>query len=852
MSRAAGSTEAKAALWPIACGWVLFGLTFTLLGCAGTREAGSAVALDPGAEQALQEAYSLWREADLARAREAEDQALEREDQARAALERAHALAPNWIAPRRLLDEELRRELRGFEAYSRRRADLADGVTSDELYLVGRWEGSSGVPRFRQAVRLDSTCGFAHHALALDHELAGRRDAALAAQKRALGSARGETERWFFGRRLAQLEASFGRSDRAVQVLRDLESRLDSGGVHAASIRRELARRELDAESPAVRERGFRRGLEVLRSQELSDPEVGELLGLLLTAGEGRSSAGRREEAWRALQAGPRGDLFDRFLPEFLRLDDEDVLFALEAADGRERPADVRAARFEEGRYREAIEGWLAELPAVCLHSPGEPVRPSIAGVVATVRHLASEPGVDERLELAEACLSAGWTREARSVLESVLEAEPADVELALAARLAGRLEATEALLAELDELLGALHANRASFAGLAPDADPESAPSSAPDTVGGLLAAVGAVFERYAVPAGLGAPANGQTWTEAIAATPRVRYGPVASLTIPSPVFVDRDEQLGHGPAGETVPGLPEALAQLGRFGLFGDVIGRAPDGVVLRAVGSREVAGEHLGIPFSGSVLYAEGADARGARQRAGEGIAGAALHEGYWIDLDAERRRLDRWLAIEERFGTAREELLARRGLELRTPASEPGLRRLERRSLAPVPDAANLVRLAVLGERDEPLTLDELMTVVETHEQGHLLDRERYLPVGKNLLGVARFVLPHALDPATFESELEYRAEAVALACASDPRLVLAELLDFAAGDDRTHGPHGKAYRRLLEDLLLEVDRDLARGGDATQGLDGDRTLIHQLHRLRPEELRSLAVRIAPGR
>lgn len=140
----------------------------------------------------------------------------------------------------------------------------------------------------------------------------------------------------------------------------------------------------------------------------------------------------------------------------------------------------------------------------------------------------------------------------------------------------------------------------------------------------------------------------------------------------------------------------------------------------------------------------------------------------------------------------------------------------------------------------------------MTVVETHEQGHLLDRERYLPVGENVLGVLGFTLPHLLDPATFESELEYRAEAVALASASDPRLVLAELLDFAAGDSRSHGPHGKAYRRLLEDLLLEVDRDLARDGEATHSLDPDRTLVHQLHRLTPEGLRALAVRIAPGR
>lgn len=804
------------------------------------------------AQEALDEVHALWREAELARADGNEPLALDREASARLALGQAHAAAPVWIAPRRLLDEEQRRQLRALEAYAARRAALRDGARADELYLAGRFEGAAGVQRFRQAVRLDPNCAFAHHALALDHELAGRSDAAISSQKRALRAARGDYERWFFGLRLARMQIGLGRVEDGLEVMRSLEAELAPDGVYGAGLRRELGLAELAHSAAHNRELGFRRGLRVLREQVLSDREVGEWLAALLSAGEGRSVAGRREEAWRALSEGPRADLFARFLPEFLALDDETVLLELEASGAPPRPADARARDFQAGDYLTAIEGWLAELPAVCLESNGDPRRPEIALVVARTRALSEQPEAVELLELARACLDAGWTREARAVLESALAQEPGDEDRRSAVELAGRLESIEALLAELDEILDALHSRRPTFSGVSPERELESASGATPDSVTELLTAVGAAFERYGATAGLELPAGGSNWTEVILATPRVRYGPVASLTIPSPVFVDRDERLGHGVAGQAVPGLPAALAQLGRFGLFGDVLGRAPDGVVLRAVSSREVAGEHLGVAYSGSVLYAEGADARGSRQRAGEGIAGAALHEGYWIDLDAERRRLARWHSIEERFADQRAELLAKTGLELSTRVGEASLRRVERRRLWPVPEGGNLVRLAVLGERDRPLTLDELMTVVETHEQGHLLDRERFLPVGENLLGVVGLALPHVLDPATFESELEYRAEAVALARAEDPRMVLAELLDFASGDDRNQGPHGKAYRRLLKDLLLEIDRDLARGGDATDALDPDRTLVHQLHRLGPAALRQLAERVAPGR
>ena len=271
-------------------------------------------------------------------------------------------------------------------------------------------------------------------------------------------------------------------------------------------------------------------------------------------------------------------------------------------------------------------------------------------------------------------------------------------------------------------------------------------------------------------------------------------------------------------------------------------------------------EVAGEHLGVPYSGSLLLCEGTDADGSLARRGGGVSGAALHEGYWIDIEAERRRLARIEDLHARFerldAVELERRLAWRG-PVADPAApgEPALR-LARASLRPALDGGDRLRLALWNERRAagrpPLSLDELLEVVFVHEEGHLTDRTRLLPLGDNLGGVLGFALDARLSPTRVEEELEYRAELVALAAVSEPRMALAEIMDAARVDERRRGVHGRAYTRLLGDFLTELDASLVADPDRFPELDGERYLQHQLHRLQGETVRELAEQLAAKR
>ena len=844
----------RAVLGALSLGTLGCGVLALALGCRGLGDGPPAASAPTAAERELSLALDAWRDAE--RLGEV-DESIAEPARARAKqhLARARQAAPGWIPAERLWDEAERGELRALDAYAARLEDLRrDGATAVELYLAGRLEGVDGVQRFRQAVVLDRDCAWAHHALALDHELAGRGSRALAAQRRAWKRARGAFEIGFFARRLARIEERFGRPERGRRVLRDALERLPGTGRERAEVVWQLTRSELAATEPDVFERGFERALGVLATQSLLRRELAELVAAASQPVPGRSARGREALVRDAWSSGPNAEVYREHLATVLAEGVAAVADELADAALHRGGAAVRLAGFREGRGREAVEGWLAALPRACIDPDGLPAHAPLRRVVEAVR--AHEPGHEGGLELARALLEVGWTGEAREVLRRLLADHPAEPELTgPVAALDRRAAAAEGLIAELDELLAALFEVRPSYSGR-PVGDLEAPPEQPLSAdLDELLERVARVFERHG-------PAAGIDPLPDVRATPRVRYGPLAEVTIPSPTFVARDEAVGHGSAGEPVPGLPAALLAIGRVGMFGEGLGVPTDGVVLRLVGTREIEGEHVGVPFSGLVIYGEGADALGARQRAGGAIAGAALHEGYWVDLDAERARLARWTDLDARFvgddaARATELLAARSGLALRTPAAEISLRRLERRSLHPVLDTADLVRLAVLTERAESgravgerIDLDELMTVVETHEQGHLCDRTRYLPLGEHPWKALGFALGEGLSPAAIEEELEYRAEWTALAAAPEPRLVLAELLDFAAADGRGHGSHGKAYVRLTEDLLSELDRRLARGDHEDLPIDPDRTLVHQLHRLPGEVVRELALAVEP--
>jgi hypothetical protein len=344
---------------------------------------------------------------------------------------------------------------------------------------------------------------------------------------------------------------------------------------------------------------------------------------------------------------------------------------------------------------------------------------------------------------------------------------------------------------------------------------------------------------------------------------SPRLPLGPLGSLLHPGPRFSQADEDAGLGRRGDPVPGVAAELAKRGRFGLVGRLAGDAPDGVVLRRVYVTEQEGEHLGVPWRGTVAWCEGADVRVRAQRRGVSVAGAALHEGYWIDL-AEVRPIEvQWERIRRRFegdpadprATRRlERALGSPGLRLRSLPGQEHARRRERRSLRPTLGEADRLRLAVLRDRAAEgallgrVSLTDLAQVIAVHEEGHCCDRTRLLPLEEHPLEILWILLEEGFSPGSVQERLEYRAELTALCEVEDPRLVLVDLV-AAVDQDLVRLGHGPAYRRLLGDLVRLLDEELEAEPEAWPELSREHTLVHQLHRLAPERVRALGLQLA---
>jgi len=801
-------------------------------------------------------------------------------------LEQAAERDPTWAPPRRFLDDLARRFLGGPSAYAQRLGAVAaqpgDAVA---IYLVGRLEIDRPSQRFAQALAADPSLSWAHHGLSVEHESAQRSGPAFASASRALERARGGYEVSLFARRLSDLLFASGRGANAREVLERAAVRSDLAPLDALELDLALAILELRAEKDAATvERGYRRALRLISTGELNR---GEMARLLLRLDAGR--AGRSPEAWTfdlrvAIDSAGGAPWLDLASLELLR---DDLVFLayglLELDGGFETASSVRIAGFNRGAARAAVDAWLAALPAVVRDADGNPKDPALAALVRASRAVPeqlaqAEPGV--LLAFADACLRAGWFDEALSLARALhaVGATVVDVHRVESAARAGR-----AMVGEITSALTSFQGGerswwfepnpaRASFDDNFEDRRRVHARGQSARDLRGLLDGLANIARTYGAPLGLAEPDLGAR----IRSSPHIRYGPFARVLVPGPIFARRDAQQGLGEAGSTVPGLAELLHALGRVALVGDVVGSAPDGTLLRRLHHERVEGEHLGVPFEGVVIWCEGTDVAGGLARLGSLVSGAALHEGYWVDIESERRRHARWLGLERQYLLAErrgelEALLAEPGLPLFGDPAESDLARLERRRVVPPLGAGDRLRLAILLERalaEESATerevslvevvaaprtgrvrIEELIEVIRVHEEGHLIDRTRYLPLGRNPLRALGLALRKGFAPGAIERELERRAQLVALCALPDPRFALVDLLDAAEQSRASAGAHARAYTQLLGELLLEIDREIERDPDTLPALDRERTFVHQLHRLTPEELRGLALEMA---
>lgn len=792
------------------------------------------------------EASAVFEEA---RAWDRRDDPLARE-RVREALRRAIALEPDWVAPQRLSDVLDSEDLLGLEALARRRAQLAERPDDGALlYLAGRLEGDLGVARFERAARVAPRLSWAQHGLGW--AAATRRDFAGAVRhsEKALALARDPWERSYFVSALARYHVLADQPREALKVLEQRLSDPELAPVDRVELSAQMAGIELTLFFQPEYQRGWERALELLREDDLTDAEVEDLVRRMRVF---RTSDSALLELQLALGARP-GVVRDRWRAEIL-LDQRPSPLALgllrRAGHGGALSTGplLRAARFAAGQFGLGTEEWLADLPRIVLASDGLPEDVGLRAVVVAARALAPVPTAEQLHALGDTLLAVGWYREARAVAAS-LAVQDLDSALALEDRAA----AGQQLLADLQRLtVGYQNPGQK----LQPGAASTPPPHVGLDAL--LVSFVPAVSRAHAL---LGGETDPERLLGTLLASPRIDYAGLARIVHPGPSFSPADEREGRGPADGRVGGLAELLAELGRFGLFGQMSGEDPDGTILARVLVANRRGEHLGVPWSGTVAWCEGADLKSRAGRQGAEISGAALHEGYWLDIDSIRRERSPWIEFERRFYSERgaeriERALATRGLQLATSREHVDQRRAERRAATMLLGEGDRVRLAVIadrrarGEKGPGISLDELLDATATHEEAHLCDRTRFLPFSRHLWRAVKLFAKSGMTPEGVARRLEYRAQLVALCDVADPRVPLVSVLRSAEGG--TSGdvtPHGAAYRELLSDLLFTLEAALEREPQAWPELDPDHVLVHQLHLLSPEAVRRVARELA---
>jgi len=133
------------------------------------------------------------------------------------------------------------------------------------------------------------------------------------------------------------------------------------------------------------------------------------------------------------------------------------------------------------------------------------------------------------------------------------------------------------------------------------------------------------------------------------------------------------------------------------------------------------------------------------------------------------------------------------------------------------------------------------------MVRTHEEGHVLDADRYLPVMSNLWRVLSLAVSNGFSPLAVEAYLEGNAESTALAEGPAPRLSVAQLIGFLPSS-RSAPPHSLGYYDVVKRIVEEIYDD--RKGFPE--IDRKRNVLQQLPRVPPEKLRALGRMVARER
>jgi tetratricopeptide (TPR) repeat protein len=267
----------------------------------------------------------------------------------------------------------------------------------------------------------------------------------------------------------------------------------------------------------------------------------------------------------------------------------------------------------------------------------------------------------------------------------------------------------------------------------------------------------------------------------------------------------------------------LVRACARRGMLLVLGQRRGGPPEALLADVVRREPLAPVRVrGTEVEREVVWTGQRHLSGYQEWGGAGdIAGLALDRLVIVDLHAVA-------AWEGSLRRDRARLLPHRAEVLGEPA-------LEDRPVTSVDDPAGV---------DRRLLLDagiDVAAEVLVHENAHLVDAARHLPVGSHPLRNFGLALRRGFGAEEILAYLERNAQLCAITEGPGPRAALAACCAALGG----HGAHATGYREIVEGIVAEIHANPARYPAIDQG----RVIVQQLHVLGDEEVRAAARELA---
>ncbi len=310
--------------------------------------------------------------------------------------------------------------------------------------------------------------------------------------------------------------------------------------------------------------------------------------------------------------------------------------------------------------------------------------------------------------------------------------------------------------------------------------------------------------------------------------------------------------------------PSKPEAstlaayFRKYNQYFILGQRNGRAPEATLMTIVyvnPEEKFAWADGGIAME--AVIGENFRIRSFGEHSGGNLIGAALYNGFYINLDSlAEKEYDNWGEFLR---------YARNPGDLANSSSYPPA---AGESPDSIDDGLGLSTLILIRAYAERMTEEDVKGIEKfqgsdlpdrfrllfegafAHEARHVADAKRYLPVGSRPFSALGLAIGEGFSGENIEAALEENAELAALAVSPSPGAELASIASFMPYPDE-HRPHSKGFYDLLKALMKHMVENKAQF-EGPGGVDFSLKLFRQLHRIPAKTLTSAARAMAQKR